>query len=60
MTPFTMTVTGKRFNLPWSGQVENMNVEGLFVHGGDLWQLKHHHHAFSHHNKGRPLWIQLF
>lgn len=45
----------KRFNLPWSGQVENMSVEGLFVHGGDLWQLKYHHHAFSHHNKGSPI-----
>ncbi|MHA5015502.1 hypothetical protein, partial [Klebsiella quasipneumoniae] len=21
------------------GQVENMSVEGLFVHGGDLWRL---------------------
>lgn len=45
----------KRFNLPWSGQVENMSVEGLFVHGGDLWQLKYHHHAFSHYNKGSPI-----
>lgn len=25
-----------------------MSVEGLFVHGGDLWQLKHYHHALSH------------
>ncbi|PFF93819.1 hypothetical protein CRH02_22645 [Escherichia albertii] len=36
-----------------------MSVEGLFVHGGDLWQLKHHHHAFSHHNKGSPISIQI-
>ncbi|WP_218570683.1 hypothetical protein, partial [Klebsiella michiganensis] len=21
------------------GQVENMSVEGLFIHGGDLWRL---------------------
>ncbi|MCZ0920846.1 hypothetical protein, partial [Klebsiella pneumoniae] len=25
--------------LPRIGQVENMSVEGLFVHGGDLWRL---------------------
>ena len=36
-----------------------MSVEGLFVHDGELWQLKHHHHAFSHHNKGRPVYIQV-
>ncbi|MCF0653749.1 hypothetical protein L0E52_08510, partial [Klebsiella pneumoniae] len=24
---------------PRIGQVENMSVEGLFVHGGDLWRL---------------------
>ncbi|MEJ9036413.1 hypothetical protein, partial [Escherichia coli] len=29
----------KGLYLPRIGQVENMSVEGLFVHGGDLWRL---------------------
>ncbi|EOU8763540.1 hypothetical protein ACN0PV_004348, partial [Shigella dysenteriae] len=39
VTVTDMFIDRKRRYLPRSGQVENMNAEGLFVHGGDLWRL---------------------